>query len=152
MGRIIRAKGEERERAFLSELLAGGYDVADLKGNREPSMRIYRYASYEVTALRRLMGRYAVCEEEVDQPLRNEVFVDLYAIVRQGLLVPEDANSVNVFVDVDVEALRVPRGQATCPSVERVLSVTSRVMFGMASLACSSACTGVAVPPRVRAD
>ena len=52
-------------------------------------MHVYHYASYEVSALVRLMGRYGVCEEEVDQLLRNEVFVDLFSIVRQGLAVGE---------------------------------------------------------------
>jgi uncharacterized protein len=54
---------------------------------QDPSLHIYHYAAYEVTALRRLMGRYAVCEEEVAQLLRAEAFVDLYSVVRQGLLV-----------------------------------------------------------------
>lgn len=53
----------------------------------EPTMHIYHYAAYEVTALRRLMGRYGTREAEVDTLLRNEVFVDLYTIVRQGLRV-----------------------------------------------------------------
>ncbi|MGE0821396.1 MAG: TM0106 family RecB-like putative nuclease [Candidatus Binatia bacterium] len=53
----------------------------------DPSMHIYHYAAYEVTALRRLMGRHGTREEEVDTLLRNEVFVDLYMIVRQGLRV-----------------------------------------------------------------
>lgn len=48
----------------------------------EPTMHIYHYAAYEVTALRRLMGRYGTREAEVDTLLRNEVFVDLYTIHR----------------------------------------------------------------------
>lgn len=31
------------------------------------------------------MGRYGICEYEVDQLLRNEVFVDLYKIVKGSL-------------------------------------------------------------------
>lgn len=52
----------------------------------DPSMHIYHYASYEITACRKLMGRFGVCEHEVDQLLRNEVFVDLYKIVKGGML------------------------------------------------------------------
>lgn len=52
---------------------------------QDPSMHIYHYASYEITACRKLMGRYGVCEYEVDQLLRNEVFIDLYKIVQNGL-------------------------------------------------------------------
>ncbi|HNC04644.1 MAG TPA: ribonuclease H-like domain-containing protein, partial [Agitococcus sp.] len=48
---------------------------------------IYHYAPYEVTACRKLMGRFGVCEQEVDDLLRRGVFVDLYKIVKSGLLV-----------------------------------------------------------------
>ena len=61
---------------------------------RDPSMHIYHYANYEIAACRRLMGRYGVCEHEVDELLRNEVFVDLYKIVRHGLLVGEPRYSI----------------------------------------------------------
>src|SRR5262249_21592643 len=50
-------------------------------------MHIYHYATYEVTAVRKLMGRHGTREAEVDTLLRNDVFVDLYPIVRQGLCV-----------------------------------------------------------------
>lgn len=52
----------------------------------DPSMHIYHYAPYEVSAMRRLMGRYGTREEQVDELLRGEVFVDLYQAVRQGLM------------------------------------------------------------------
>lgn len=61
---------------------------------QDPSMHIYHYASYEITACRKLMGRYGVCEHEVDQLLRNEVFVDLYKIVNHGILLGEDSYSI----------------------------------------------------------
>lgn len=38
---------------------------------------IYHYAAYEVSAMRKLMGRFGTREMEVDNLLRNEVFVDL---------------------------------------------------------------------------
>jgi len=59
-----------------------------------PDLHIYHYNHYEVTTLRRLMGKYGVCEEEVDGMLRNGVFVDLYKVVRQGLLVGEPSYSL----------------------------------------------------------
>ena len=40
------------------------------------------------------MGRFGVKEYEVDTLLRNEVFVDLYKIIRQGLLVGEPSYSI----------------------------------------------------------
>jgi predicted RecB family nuclease len=50
-----------------------------------PGLHIYHYAPYEPAALKRLMGRYATREEEIDRLLRAGVFVDLYQIVRHGL-------------------------------------------------------------------
>jgi predicted RecB family nuclease len=50
-----------------------------------PGMKVYHYAPYEPSALKRLMGRYGVMEAELDQLLREERFVDLYSITRQSL-------------------------------------------------------------------
>ena len=52
-----------------------------------PDMHVYHYAPYEVTAIKRLVGKYATREAEVDSLLRHGVLVDLYRIVRQGLLI-----------------------------------------------------------------
>lgn len=71
---------------------------------RNPKMHIYHYGHYEVTVCRRLMGRYGCCEQEVDQLLRNEVFVDLYKIVKGGLLLGESGYSIK-----NVEHLYRPR-------------------------------------------
>ena len=60
----------------------------------DPTMHIYHYANYEIAACRKLMGRYGVCEYEVDQLLRNEVFIDLYKIVKGGLLLGEPRYSI----------------------------------------------------------
>ena len=57
-------------------------------------MHIYHYANYEVTAMRKLMGQYGTREKEVDDLLRNEVFVDLYRIVGQSLRVGESSYSI----------------------------------------------------------
>ncbi|MPY91427.1 MAG: TM0106 family RecB-like putative nuclease [Luteitalea sp.] len=50
-----------------------------------PAMHVYHYAPYEPTALKRLMGRFARRETDIDNLLRAGRFVDLYAVVRQGL-------------------------------------------------------------------
>ncbi|MGH9161467.1 MAG: TM0106 family RecB-like putative nuclease, partial [Vicinamibacteraceae bacterium] len=50
-----------------------------------PGMHVYHYAPYEPAALKRLMGRFARRETEIDSLLRGERFVDLYAVVRQGV-------------------------------------------------------------------
>ena len=61
---------------------------------KDPSMHIYHYGSYEVTALRRLMGRYGIKEYKVDTLLRNQVFIDLYNVVRNGVLIGEPSYSI----------------------------------------------------------
>jgi uncharacterized protein len=53
--------------------------------DRDPSIHVYHYAPYEQTAFKRLMGRYATREAEVDRLLRGGRFVDLYSIVRHAL-------------------------------------------------------------------
>lgn len=60
----------------------------------DSAMHIYHYANYEIAACRKLMGRYGVCEYELDQLLRNEVFVDLYKIVKSSLLLGEPKYSI----------------------------------------------------------
>ena len=61
---------------------------------QDPAMHIYHYANYEIAACRKLMGRYGICEHEVDQLLRNEVFVDLYKVVKGSLLLGEPRYSI----------------------------------------------------------
>ncbi|MFH1574078.1 MAG: TM0106 family RecB-like putative nuclease [Acidobacteriota bacterium] len=59
-----------------------------------PGMHIYHYAAYEVGAVRRLSTRHDTRQDEVDELLRNQVFVDLYQIVRHGLRIGEDSYSL----------------------------------------------------------
>jgi uncharacterized protein len=73
---------EELVRFFIQQL------------ERFPNMHIYHYASYEETAVKRLMCKYATMEAEVDHLLRNKVFVDLYKIVGQSLLISEPSYSI----------------------------------------------------------
>ncbi|TME48247.1 MAG: TM0106 family RecB-like putative nuclease [Chloroflexi bacterium] len=57
----------------------------------DPTMHIYHYADYERSALRRLMGRHGTREQEVDELLRGQAFVDLYRVVRQGVRLSTDS-------------------------------------------------------------
>lgn len=72
----------EEKRAF-----EGCVDEIHERWTRDPSMHVYHYGIYEVAALRRLMGRYGTRENEVDELLRSHVFVDLLALVRNGVRV-----------------------------------------------------------------
>jgi uncharacterized protein len=64
----------ERLVDFLTERLA-----------RFPDLHVYHYAHYEPTALKRLMGELGTREDEVDELLRREAFVDLYRVVAESL-------------------------------------------------------------------
>jgi len=74
--------------------LEGFVDWVFARWQANPGMHIYHYAAYEVSAVRRLSTRHDTRQDEVDQLLRNKVFVDLYQIVRQGLLIGEDSYSI----------------------------------------------------------
>ena len=94
------AHDRQQERVAFEGFVRWAYE----RWQADPSMHIYHYAPYEVTALRRLMGRYAVCEDEVDNLLRNEVFVDLYAVVRQSLVIGEPSYSLKYLEHLYLEA------------------------------------------------
>jgi uncharacterized protein len=59
-----------------------------------PDLHIFHYAPYEPAALKRLMGRYATREEEIDRMLRAKLFVDLYQVVRHGLRAGVESYSI----------------------------------------------------------
>ncbi len=59
-----------------------------------PGAHVYHYASYEATALKRLMCAHGTRETEVDQLLRDHRLVDLYTVVRESLRISEPAYSI----------------------------------------------------------
>jgi predicted RecB family nuclease len=52
----------------------------------DPDMHIYHFGAYEQSALKRLVGKYAVKEEELDKLLRSSVFVNLHSITRHAIV------------------------------------------------------------------
>jgi predicted RecB family nuclease len=75
---------------------------------QHPAAHVYHYNHYEPTALdhlselhvtreevlRRLMGRFATREDDLDNLLRRRVFVDLYRVVRQGIRASIESYSI----------------------------------------------------------
>jgi uncharacterized protein len=59
-----------------------------------PDLHIYHFAPYEPAAMKRLMGRYATRENEVDNLLRAEIFVDLFSVVRHGIRASVESYSI----------------------------------------------------------
>ncbi len=52
---------------------------------RDQAMHVYHYGHYETSAFKRLMGRYATRETEIDRMLRAGLFVDLHSVVKHSL-------------------------------------------------------------------
>jgi predicted RecB family nuclease len=59
-----------------------------------PDLHIFHFAPYEPAALKRLMGRYASRENEIDRMLRAALFVDLYAVIRHGIRASVESYSI----------------------------------------------------------
>ena len=59
-----------------------------------PEAHIFHFAPYEPTALKRLMGRHATREDEVDRLLRGAAMVDLFRVVKQGLRASVESYSI----------------------------------------------------------
>jgi predicted RecB family nuclease len=59
-----------------------------------PSLHIYHYGAYEVGALKRLMGRFATREDELDRILRGRLMVDLLSIVRHAVRAGVESYSI----------------------------------------------------------
>src|SRR5680860_1118513 len=83
-----------RDRAEEKAALEDFIDLVDERRRRFTDLHVYHYASYEVTALKRLAGAHGTREEELDQLLRDEVFVDLYKVVRESMLISQPSYSI----------------------------------------------------------
>jgi uncharacterized protein len=59
-----------------------------------PDLHIYHFGIYEPASFKRLSGRYATRETELDTILRAELFMDLHRIVRQTLRASVESYSI----------------------------------------------------------
>ena len=71
-----------------------------------PDLHVYHYASYEKTALGRLAAIHSIHKRLWDQWLREELFVDLYPIVRNGLLLGAASYSIKKVEKLYLKDLR----------------------------------------------
>lgn len=88
--RAFWAHDHAAEARALTELL----DFFRARVAAYPEARIYHYAPYEITALRRLTAKYGIGEAFLDRLLRERRFVDLYAVVRSGIVASEPNYSI----------------------------------------------------------
>jgi uncharacterized protein len=84
------ALDRHQEKLALEEFV----DFIRRRRERWPDLHVYHYAAYEPAALKRLMGLHATREDEIDDLLRGEVFVDLYQVVRQAIRVSHPSYSI----------------------------------------------------------
>jgi uncharacterized protein len=104
----IWAHSPAEERSAFDQLIA----LVMERRRRWPDMHVYHYGGYESGALKRLMGRHAIRDDELDVLLRGKVLVDLYSLLRQGLRVSDESYSLK-----RVEKLCLPKreGPVTHP-------------------------------------
>ena len=84
------ATSREEERAVFERFI----DLATETRERNSAAHIYHFAPYEPAALKRLMGRYATREVELDALLRGRAFVDLHAVVKRALIASVERYSI----------------------------------------------------------
>ena len=60
-------------------------DLVMARWAQYPAMHVYHFTGYESGALKRLMGRYATREDEIDRMLRAFLLVDLHTVVKRAV-------------------------------------------------------------------
>lgn len=84
------ARTLEEERQAFEHFM----DVATATRTRNADAHIYHFHHYEPDALKRLMGRFATREVELDELLRGGAFVDLHTVVRRALIASVERYSI----------------------------------------------------------
>ena len=79
------AHDEKEERAACEAVM--DFIAGRRRGN--PEAHVYHYGAIEVSTLKRLTAGYGTRENELDDLLRREAFVDLSAVVRQGMRISQ---------------------------------------------------------------
>jgi uncharacterized protein len=72
----------------------GWVDWVEERRRQFPGLRIYHYAAYEKTAMRRLAQQHATREAEIDSWLRGKVLVDLLPTVTSSIVLGEPSYSI----------------------------------------------------------
>ena len=80
---------EQEKQAFLDFV-----QWAHSRWLANPKMHIYHYGHYEVSVCKRLMGRYGLMENQIDDMLRAGVFVDLYKVIQHGMVLGTPSYSI----------------------------------------------------------
>lgn len=81
---------EKEEKAALKKFMKFVKDVH--KANSK--MHVYHYNHYEVTAIKRMTGKYSFMEDERDEMLRKGLFVDLYRVTKNAVIIGIESYSL----------------------------------------------------------
>ena len=92
-----------------------------------PEMHIYHYAAYEPSAMLKLALRHGVYELEVDQLIREGVFVDLYSIVRKAFRFSTESLSIKQIEQVYQEKRDKEKGVST--AVDSVIQFEAALAY-----------------------
>jgi len=92
----------EEKKAF-----EGWVDWVEMRRTRYPGLRVYHYASYEKTAMRRLAQQHSTREAVIDEWLRAGLLVDLLPVVTSSIVLGEPSYSIK-----KVEHLYMERREA----------------------------------------
>jgi len=84
------ATTDEEEKNAFEDLV----DALTAIRDKNPAMHIFHFAPYEPSAFKRLMGKYATRENEIDVFLRAGTFIDLHTITRQSIRAGVEAYSL----------------------------------------------------------
>ena len=88
--RAFQGLDRRQEKAAFEQFI----DFVCARLEQWPDLHVYHYAAYEPSALKRLMAEHATREDELDDLLRREVFVDLYQVVRQSMRISHPSYSI----------------------------------------------------------
>ena len=103
---------EEEKSAFEAFV-----DFINARWRQHPDMHVYHFGGYEPGALKRLMGRYATREEDIDRMLRAGMFVDLLGVVRGGIRASVESYSLK-----DLEQFHGFRRDVVLPDANQALA------------------------------
>jgi predicted RecB family nuclease len=79
---------------------------------RHPAMHIYHFAPYEPSALKRLMGRHGICEDEIDRMLRASLFIDLHTVLKRSVRASVEQYSLKALEAFHGFRRKIPLDQA----------------------------------------
>ena len=92
--------------------VAAWFDWLEARLARHPELHVYHFAPYEPAALRRLVGATGLGTVLMDRLLREQRFVDLMTVARQGLRVGVESYGLKPLEAVTGYARAVPLEEA----------------------------------------